>query len=60
MVAPLKEKNDRTKLIYSKNLLQYNQDKQTLTCPEGVTTKASFYDRQRQVKNVPLPDESVQ
>jgi len=55
MVAPLKEKNDRTKLIYSKNLFQYNQDKQTLTCPEGVTTKASFYDRQRQVKTFHFP-----
>jgi transposase len=50
VVAPLKEKNDRTKSIYSKNLFQYDQDKQTLTCPQGVTTKASFYDRQRQVK----------
>ena len=50
VVAPLKEKNDRTKSIYSKSLFQYDQEKQTLMCPQGVTTKASFYDRRRQVK----------
>jgi transposase len=55
VVAPLKEKNDRTKSIYSKNLFPYDQEKQTLTCPQGVTTKASFYDRRRQVKTFHFP-----
>ncbi len=55
VVAPLKEKSGRTKSIYSKNLFQYDQDKQTLTCPQGVTTKASFYDRRRQVKTFHFP-----
>jgi transposase len=31
-------------------MFQYDEKKQTLTCPQGVTTKANFYDRQREVR----------
>ncbi len=50
VVAPLREKNARTRSIYSKSMFQYDEKKQTLTCPQGVTTKANFYDRQREVR----------
>ncbi|MFB3887755.1 MAG: IS1182 family transposase [Thermodesulfobacteriota bacterium] len=50
VVAPLRKKNGRTKWIYSKNMFQYDEKKQTLTCPQGVTTKANFYDRQKEVR----------
>jgi transposase len=44
IIAPMREKNARTKAIYPKSMFRYNEKKKTLTCPQGVTTKDSFRD----------------
>ena len=45
VVAPLYEKTGRAQHIFPKNMFKYNPEKAELTCPNGVTTKRSFYDR---------------
>jgi transposase len=55
MVAPLREKNTRAKGIYPKSMFHYNEKRQTLTCPQGITTKASYYDRQKEIKTFHFP-----
>ncbi len=55
VVAPLREKNTRTKSIYPKRMFKYNEKEQTLTCPQGVTTKESYYDRQKGIKTFHFP-----
>ncbi len=49
VVAPLKETNHKTKIIYPKSMFQYNEEAKTLTCPAGVTTKQSFYDKKKEI-----------
>ncbi|MCL5773490.1 MAG: IS1182 family transposase [Firmicutes bacterium] len=55
VVAPLKVVNDRTKAIYPKSMFQYNEHKQTLMCPKGITTKESYYDRRTELKVFHFP-----
>jgi transposase len=45
VVAPLYEKTGRAQHIFPKNMFKYNPEKAELTCPNGVTTKRSWYDR---------------
>lgn len=55
LVAPLYTRNDRTKAVYPKSMFKYNAKKQKLTCPAGVTTKASWYDYQKDIKVFHFP-----
>ena len=57
VIAPLYTRNDRTKAVYPKSMFKYNSKKQKLTCPAGVTTKASWYDYQKDIKvfHFPIP-----
>jgi len=57
IVAPLREKNDCTKAIFPKSMFDYDEQKNTLTCPEGVSAKQAFYDKKKglTVFHFPLP-----
>ena len=58
VVAPLcVVRNPRTAAVYPKSMFKYNERKQTLTCPQGVTTKESYYDKRTgsRVFHFPLP-----
>lgn len=45
VVAPLRPANPRTNSIYPKSMFVHDEDKQTLTCPAGVTVQEFYYDR---------------
>jgi transposase len=47
IVAPMRNKTGRAQHIFPKNMFKYDEEKQTLTCPNDVTTKRSWYDRPR-------------
>jgi transposase len=55
VVAPLKEKNGRSKDIYPKSMFQYDEVNNLLTCPAGITTIQSFWDRQREIRTFHFP-----
>lgn len=57
VVAPLRSRNSRHKDIFSISMFKYDDKKQTLTCPQGVETKASWIDDQKQIKvfHFPMP-----
>jgi hypothetical protein len=55
VVAPLKEPNTRTRLIYPKSMFHYDEINNLLTCPAGVTTRQSFRDRQREIRVFHFP-----
>ena len=56
MVAPLcVVRNPRTAAVFPKSMFKYNEKKQTLTCPQGVTTRESFYDYQKEIKTFHFP-----
>mgnify|MGYP001570520661 FL=1 len=55
MIAPLRVVNNRTKNIYPKSMFHYDEKKQTITCPQGVTTRESYYDRQKEIKTFHFP-----
>jgi transposase len=55
VVAPLREKNIKTRSIYPKRMFRYDEKKQTLTCPQGVTTRESYFDKRRQIKSFHFP-----
>ncbi len=58
MVAPLNAiRNRYATAVYPISMFKYDEKKQTLTCPQGVTTKASWYDRftDRKIFHFPLP-----
>jgi transposase len=57
VVAPLREKNDCTKAIYPKNMFDYDEQKNILVCPEGVSAKQAFYDKKKDLRvfHFPLP-----
>ncbi|MBI5875224.1 MAG: transposase [Deltaproteobacteria bacterium] len=55
VVAPLRIVNNRSKGIYPKSMFHYNEKNQTLTCPQGVTTKESYYDREKEIKAFHFP-----
>jgi transposase len=55
VVAPLRMKNTRTRAVYPMSMFQFNEKKQTLTCPQGVTIKESYHDWQKDIKIFHFP-----
>jgi len=55
VVAPLKEKNGRSKVIYPKSMFHYDEVNNFLTCPAGITVKQSFWDRQKEIRTFHFP-----
>jgi transposase len=55
VVAPIRNKNDRTMPVYPKNMFRYDEVNQTVTCPAGVTTKETSYDRRTGIKVFHFP-----
>jgi len=56
VVAPLcVVRNPRTAAVYPKSMFKYDEEKQTLTCPQGVTTKETYYDYQKEIKTFHFP-----
>ncbi len=49
VVAPLREKNGKTKAIYPKSMFTYNETKQTMTCPQGAITEANHRDYKKEL-----------
>lgn len=48
MVAPLcVARNQRTKAVFPKSMFKYDEKKKTLTCPQGVMTRESYRDYQK-------------
>lgn len=44
LVSPFKDKNPRTKAVFSKSMFTINRKDNTLTCPNGAVAKPHFYD----------------
>lgn len=44
IVAPFKQKNERTKAVFPKKAFKINWKKETLTCPKGIEAKPHHYD----------------
>jgi len=57
VVAPMYEKNDRTKKVLPKSMFKYNDRTHSLTCPKGVTTRRQWgdYDLTRDVVTYHFP-----
>ena len=55
VVAPLREKNDRSKAVYPKSMFSYDEARNTLTCPEGVMANQTFYDKKKDLKVFHFP-----
>ncbi len=55
LVAPLREKNERTRAVYPKSMFHYDEKEETLTCPAGVTITESYRDRQKGIKIYHFP-----
>ncbi len=55
MVAPLRTTNTRTRAVFPKSMFQYDEQLETLTCPQGVTTKAAYMDWQKDIKMFHFP-----
>ena len=49
VVAPLREKNGKTKAIYPKSMFTYNENNQTMTCPQGAITEATHRDYKKEL-----------
>ena len=55
VVAPIYNKNDRTKGIYPKSMFKYDEKRKQITCPQGVTTRAAYWDQLHQLHNFHFP-----
>jgi transposase len=56
VVAPLCViRNPKAKLVYPTSMFKHNEKNQTLTCPQGVTTKEYFRDYQKGLKIFRFP-----
>jgi transposase len=55
VVAPLYNKNDRTKGIYPKKMFKFDEKKRLLTCPQGVTTREAYWDQLHQIHSFHFP-----
>jgi transposase len=56
MVAPLSEiRNPKARLVYHTNMFNYDETKDLLTCPQGVTTRDYFRDYQKGLKYFRFP-----
>lgn len=55
LVAPLRARNTRTRAVYPKSMFTYDEEHQTVTCPQGVTTHESYYDRRHKLRMFHFP-----
>lgn len=55
VIAPLYTRNDQTKNVLSKSLFKYNAKKGKMVCPEGVTTRTSWFDYGREIRTFHFP-----
>jgi transposase len=55
VVAPIYNKNDRAKGIYPKSMFKYDAENKLLTCPQGVTTEAAYWDELHQLHSFHFP-----
>lgn len=55
MVAPLREVNGRAQAVYPKNMFQFDEKNNTLTCPQGVETRVSYPDWRHGMKQFHFP-----
>lgn len=56
MVAPLCVfRSPRTLNIFPKSMFKYDEKTNTLTCPQGVTTKETYYDYQKEIRTFHFP-----
>lgn len=55
VVAPLYNKNDRTKGIFPKSMFKFDEKKKVLTCPQGVTTKVAYWDEVHELRSFHFP-----
>lgn len=47
LVSPFKDKNPRTKAVFSKTMFAIDRKNNTLTCPKGVVAQPHFYDSEK-------------
>lgn len=55
VVAPLRAKNTRTRSVFPKSMFVYDEIHHTVTCPQGVTTKESYHDSQKDIRMYHFP-----
>jgi hypothetical protein len=55
MVAPLATRNPVTRSVYPKSMFSYNEKKDTLTCPAGVTTSTHYFHKGNNLKLFHFP-----
>ena len=56
VVAPLcLVRNPRAAVVFPKSMFKYDEKKQIMTCPQGVTTKDSYYDHRKEIRNFHFP-----
>ncbi len=55
VVAPLGKRNTRTAAVYPKSMFQYDDTNHTLTCPQGITTKMSYRDWNKNITMYHFP-----
>lgn len=59
MVAPLcVVRSPRTAAVFPKSMFEYDEKKNTLTCPQGITVKQSYHDYQKDIRmfHFPMPE----
>jgi transposase len=55
VVAPQHAANPRTRAVYPKSAFQHDESANTLTCPNGVTVKAYYYDTYQEMTMFHFP-----
>jgi len=55
VVAPLGMRNTRTRAVFPKSMFTYDEKNRTVTCPQGVTTKESYYDQRHNLTQYTFP-----
>ena len=55
MVAPLRQVNGRAQAVYPKRMFTFNEETQTLTCPQGVETTSQMRDERHGQKQFHFP-----
>lgn len=55
MVSPLRQVNARAQAVYPKSMFTFNEETQTLTCPQGVETRSQMHDARHGLKQFHFP-----
>lgn len=55
MVAPLRQVNGPSQRVYPKSMFTFNEETQTLRCPQGVETRVSYHDARHGQKQFHFP-----